>query len=172
MRILSTILLTLCVSASAAAQTLGVFAVNDYWITPGGASGGYSCKALTVVTPATITMNVANAGGGNYAILWSTCPCTACWAAPALGSSGCLPPPTTACPSSNQFLEILFAPGCTNIVIAGVMNAAGFGSIPASIPPTSPPITLGTQTIFLNPPACVAPPFNVLMSQGWNVTFV
>ena len=173
MNALRTLALCLCFSASIAAQTLGVNNVNNYWITPGGTPGGYSCKSLTVVTPATITMNVSCANfGAIFAIVWSSCPCTACLVTPPMGTSACLPPPTTACPSSNQFLELTFAPGCPNIILTGTVNSAGGAAIPLSIPLVSSPVTLGTQAVFLAPATCVVAPFNVMVSQGWNVTFI
>jgi hypothetical protein len=160
-------------AALSAAQTPGVTLVNDFWITPGGLPNQTSCAPLTVNTPATINFNVSSAPGTFSIIIISFCGCTPCAPAPAMGSSTCLPPPSTACPSSNQFIEALIFGGCPWIVVPGpTSNSAGFGTLPFPVPPVSPPITVGMQSVFLGPPTCVVTPFNVLMSPAWSVNLI
>lgn len=156
---------------TATAQTVGATGFNDYWITPGGLPNAISCAPLTVNTPTTINMNVSAAPGTPYVIFWSFCGCVPCTPAPAFGISGCLPGPTSACTSSNQFLEVVLLGGCVTFSIPGIVNTAGFGTTPLPVPLVSPPMTLGSQVAFFGPAACVVPPFNVLMSPGWSVTF-
>lgn len=164
-----------CLSAllacSLVAQTPGVPGTNDYWVTPGGTPGGSSCKAVTLTMPLTMTMNTS-CQGGSFVILWSTCLCAQCAPVPAIGIAGCLPGPSSACSSSNQFLEVPVLSPCITFTFSGVTNAAGFGSIQVPVPPVGPPVTLSSQAIFLTPPGCLPPPFFVLLSQAWNVTFV
>jgi hypothetical protein len=157
-------------AAAAAAQTVGVTGVNDYWITPGGAPNATSCAALTVNTPAVLSLNASAAPGTTFIVFLSACGCAPCNPVPALATSSCLPGPSTACPSSNQFLEALLFAGCAWFVVPGLTNAAGSGSITFPVPAISPPIVVGTQAAFLGPAACVVAPFNVLMSPGWNLT--
>jgi hypothetical protein len=158
--------------ATATAQTTGVTLVNDFWITPGGLPNSTSCAPLTVNTPATINLNVsATPNGTVWAVLLSFCGCTPCAPFPAMGISGCLPPPSTACPSSNQFLEANFFSGCATLVLfGGGLNSAGFGTLALPVPLTSPPLTVGMQSIFFGPAACVVAPFNLLFSPAWSVT--
>src|SRR5262245_54686567 len=104
---------------SLAAQTPGVSGVNDYYIVPGGTSGGSSCQPLTITPPAQMVLTIVAAPSTNYAIVWSTCPCTACSVVPPMGTSTCLPAPTAACPTSNQFLEVGLLGSCTTISFPG-----------------------------------------------------
>lgn len=172
MRWLLALALPLIFAGSATAQTLGVTGVNDYWLTPGGLPGGLSCKSLTFVTPGVINLNVSAAPNTSFYSLWFTCGCHPCSPIPAMGISSCLPPPTTACPSTNQFLEVGVLNPCVHILtICGVTNGAGLASIPIFVP-AGPPFFLSTQTILLGPNACLVSPWSMLFSQGWNVTFL
>jgi hypothetical protein len=171
MRKLFALLLTATAGNLASAQTTGVTGINDYWITPGGLPNATSCAPLTINTPTTVNMNVSAAAGVPYAVFWSFCGCVPCNPVPAFGTSGCLGSPSTACPSSNQFLEVMLFSGCATIIVASVTNAAGMGVISLNVPLVSAPITLGSQAAFFGPATCVVTPFNVLMSPGWNVTF-
>ena len=168
--------LALCVSfllfGSTLAQTPGVAGTNDYWITPGGTPGGSSCKPLTLVTPLTMNLNFSCAPGTPFVIVFATCPCVACWNLPPMGTSTCLPPPSSACPSSNQFLEVGVIAPCSLFFFPGVANAAGSATIPVFVPLAVNPFLLSTQTAFLGPATCVVPPWNLLFSQGWNLTFI
>lgn len=171
MRNLLRVALAATFAAVLPAQTVGVTGFNDYWITPGGLPNSSSCAPLTINTPVTINMNVSTAPGTPYVIFWSFCGCVPCAPVPAFASSGCLPGPTSACPSSNQFLEVVLFGGCVTFALPGMTNSAGFGTTPLPVPATSPPITLGTQVAFLGPVGCTVAPFNVLVSPAWNVTF-
>ncbi len=166
-------ILALLLAGALSAQTPGIAGVNDYWITPGGTPGGMSCKALTLVTPLTMNLNFSCAPGTPFYILFATCPCVQCWTVPPLGTSTCLPLPTAACPSSNQFWEVgVIAPCSLIVVFGGVSNAAGFASIPIPVPLAVNPFLLSTQTVFLGPPPCVVTPWSLLFSQAWNLSFV
>lgn len=165
------LLFSLSISVAMCAQTPAVSGLNDYWITPGGSPGGMSCKPLTLNTPLVMSLNTKSTPGLIYVILWSTCPCTACNLVPVMGSSTCLPPPTAACPTSNQFLEAPIALSCTTITIQGMTNTSAGGVNLVPVPLTSPAVTLSTQTIFFGPFNCLSAPFSVLLSQAWNVTF-
>lgn len=174
MRLLSALLLSLCLPTAVAAQTLGVSGINNYWLMPGGTPGGSSCRPLIFTTPGILTMNVSSVPAISYVVLWSTCPCNACSGVPALGIAGCLPPPSATCPVSNQFLESpIFAP-CTTFTFTGTTTAAGSGAITVPVPWIGPiPAKLSSQTIFFGGPAgCPPPPFFVLVSQAWDVGFV
>lgn len=172
MRSLLFALLASVLPSVAAAQTLGTTGINDYWITPGGTPGGLSCKPLTLVTPLTMTMNTSCTPGLVFVISWSTCACVACAPFPPIGIAPCLAGPTSACPASNQFLESsLFSP-CITFQIVGQTNTAGGGVIPINVPPVGPSVTLSTQAFFFGPAGCPPPPFGLLMSQAWNVTFI
>lgn len=160
-------------AALATAQTPGVTLVNDFWITPGGLPNQTSCAPLTLTTPLNMNLNASAAPGTPWYVIISFCGCTPCSPLPPMGTSGCLPPPSSACPGSNQFLEAQIFSGCPWIIFpAGAMNAAGFATLSIPVPPTSPPITVGIQSFFLGPPACVVTPFSVLMSPGWSVTLI
>ena len=172
MRKLLALALATSLTGVVSAQTVGVTGSNDYWLTPGGLPNAVSCQPLTFVTPGNLTMNVTGAPGLPYVVFWSFCGCVPCNGLPAMGTSGCLPPASSACPSSNQFLEVLLFSGCVTFSLIGTVNAAGFGSLVLPVPLVSPPITVGTQAIFIGPPACVVAPFNVLLSPGWSVTLV
>ncbi len=172
MRIQLALALSLFLANAATAQTLGVAGVNDYWITPGGSPGGFSCKPLTLVLPVTMNLNVSAAPNTSFYSLWFTCGCLPCSPFPAMGTSVCLPPATSTCPSSNQFAEVGVLNPCVFIFsICGVTSAAGLASIPVAVP-AGPPFFLSTQSFILGPPPCVVAPWNVMLSQGWNVTFV
>lgn len=162
----------LLASTLAAQGTLGVLGVNDYWVTPGGSPGSQSCKSLTVVTPTTINLNFSCAPSTPFVILFATCPCVACSATPPMGTSSCLPPPSSACPASNQFWEAGVIAPCLLIVLSGVSNTAGFASIPIPVPLASPPYLLSTQAAFLGPAACVVTPWSLLFSPAWNLSFI
>jgi hypothetical protein len=106
-----------------------------------------------------------------WILIISFCGCTPCAPIPAMGISGCLPPPSSACPGSNQFLEADVLSGCSLLLLlGGQVNTAGFGTLPLPVPPVSPPITVGMQSAFLGPPACVVAPFGLLFSPAWSVT--
>lgn len=172
MRLLG-LLLSLLLPTAVVAQTQGVPGVNDYWITPGGAPGGFSCKAMNFVTPNVLNMNVSAAPNTPFYVFWFTCPCVACMQAPAMGTSSCLPPPTSACPASNQFLEVGVINPCQLLIaMPSLTNSAGLGTIQISVPLATNPFILSTQTVFLGPATCVVSPWSLLLSQGWNVTFV
>jgi hypothetical protein len=164
--------LALTLNASLAAQTPGVAGVNDYWITPGGTPGGVSCKFVNIVTPTTMTLNVSAAPNTPFVIVWSTCPCIPCSPVPAFGTSGCLPGPSSACGSSNQFLEVGLMSSCLTFTMTGVTSTAGTAAIPILVPPASPPFRMSSQVALLGAPSCVVAPFSLLLSQGWNVSFM
>lgn len=167
------VLSCLLLCATISAQTPGVAGVNDYWVTPGGLPGGSSCKPLTLVTPLTMNLNFNCAPNTPVYVFFATCPCVACWTVPAMGTSTCLTPPSSACPSSNQFLEIgVIAPCALFGIPAGVANAAGFLTVPIPVPLAINPYLLSSQAVFLGPPTCVVTPWSVLMSQAWNLSFV
>ena len=167
------LLLSLLLPGVVAGQTLGVSGVNNYWITPGGTPGGFSCKAMNFVTPNTMSMNVSAAPSTPFYVFWFTCPCVACMQAPAMGISSCLPPPTSACPASNQFLEVGVINPCQFLfALPSLTNSAGLGTIQIPVPLATSPFLLSTQTVFLGPATCVVSPWSLLFSQGWNVTFV
>lgn len=167
------LLTSLLLASTVTAQgTLGIAGVNDYWMTPGGSPGAQSCKALTMVTPLTMNLNFSCAPGTPFVIIFATCPCVACSGTPPMGTSTCLPPPSSACPSSNQFWEAGVIAPCTLFVLSGVANAAGFASIPIPVPLASPPYLLSTQTAFLGPAACVVTPWFLLFSPAWNLSFI
>lgn len=174
MRLLSTLLLSLFLPTALAAQTQGVSGINNYWLTPGGTPGGSSCKPLLFTTPGNLTMNASSVAGVSYVVLWSTCPCIACSAVPALGIASCLPPPSSACFASNQFLESPIVAACITFNFSGVTTAAGSGSITVPVPSVgSVPVKLSSQTIFFGgPPGCPPAPFFVLVSQAWDVGFI
>ena len=172
MRNCAAVLLTLFSNGLLASQTTTSPGINDYWITPVGTPGGISCKPLTLTTPLTMTMNESCLPGAAYAIVWSTCPCVACSAIPPLLPSLCPPGPTAACPGSNQFLEVgLLGSSCLTVTFAGTATTAGTAAIPVFVPTVGSPVTLSTQTIFLNSP-CSGGSFNALVSQAWNVKFI
>jgi hypothetical protein len=165
--------LALLLGNAAHAQTQGVNGVNNYWITPGGLPGGFSCKPLTFNTAGFMTMRVSGAPNTPFYCTWWTCPCVACMTTPPQGSSSCLPPPTAACPSSNQFLEVGVINPCGLLTMfGGLTDAAGQATITIFVPFTANPFILSTQTIFLGAPGCVVAPWSLLFSQAWNVTFV
>ena len=163
--------LTLFLNALLVGQTTTFPGINDYWITPGGTQGGISCKALTLTTPLLMTMNESCLAGAPFVIIWSTCPCAACNPLPPLLPSLCVPAPTSACPGSNQFLEVGLGSSCITVTIPGTATAAGAAVIPAFIPTVGSPITLSTQTIFL-PSPCSGGSFSALVSQAWSVKFI
>lgn len=172
MRLLA-LLLSVLLPSALTGQTLGVTGVNDYWVTPGGTPGGFSCKAMNFVTPGILSMKVSGAPGTPFYVFWFTCPCVACMTTPPMGTSSCLPPPTSACPSSNQFLEVGVINPCQFLMsFPSVTNSAGQGTINITVPLATNPFLLSTQTVFLGPAACVVSPWLVLFSQAWNVTFV
>ena len=154
------------------AQTPGVTAVNDYYILPGGTSGGSSCKPLTITTPATMILNLVGAPSTAFVMVWSTCPCVACAPIPPMGTSTCLPPPTATCPASNQFLEVGLLGSCSLLMFNGTTTTAGAVRVVVPVPPVGPPVTLSTQAVMVGAPACVVTPFSLLFSQAWSVTFI
>ena len=172
MRRLVPFLIALASAGAALAQTPGVAGVNDYWVTPNGTPGGSSCKPLTLVTPLTMNLNFSCAAGTPFVVAFATCPCVPCWNVPAMGTSTCLPPPSSACPGSNQFLEVGVIAPCSIFFIGGVANAAGFANIPIPVPLANPPFLLSSQTVFLGPATCVVTPWSLLFSQAWNLSFV
>lgn len=171
MRSLFLALLGLLLPVAVSAQTQGVAGVNDYWITPGATPGGFSCRGVIMPTPVTMTMNLSAGASTNFVILWGTCPCQGCSTTFPLISSPCLPAPTSNCPSSNQFLDVLPFSSCTLITINGTTTPAGTAGIPIFVPAVGTPVTLSTQAVILGPLACLPAAFPVLVSQAWNVKF-
>ena len=172
MRPLAPLAFSLLLSGVLAAQTPGVSLVNDYYIIPGGTSGGASCKPLTITTPTTMFLTLVGAPSTAFAVVWSTCPCVACSPLPPMGTSSCLPAPSTACPTSNQFLEVGLFGSCSTLTFNGTTSTGGGLRIQVPVPPVGTPVTLSTQAVFVGAPGCVVAPFNLLLSQAWSVTFV
>ena len=172
MRTLSLLASSLLLTGMLCAQTPGVSGVNDYYIVPGGASGGASCKPLTIFTPATMVLTLVGAPSTAYVIVWSTCPCVACSPLVPMGTSSCLPAPSAACPTSNQFLEVGLFGSCSTLAFNGTTTASGAVRIVVPLSAVSIPITLSTQAAFVGAPGCVVPPLGLLFSQAWSVTFV
>ena len=68
MRSRLSLLASLVLTTAITAQTQGVTNINDYWVTPGGTPGGFSCKAVTLVTPLTMTLRTTTTPGAIFVI--------------------------------------------------------------------------------------------------------
>ena len=133
----------------ARAQTTGIPGFNDYTINAIG-SGSTSCTSITVLTPSTVTFQVSGTPLTPVMIYISFVPCL-------VG-----PPSPFTCQGTSLDLAPFPAPLPLS---AGLTDVAGNYTFSLTLPPISPPITIGTQSLLL----CV-PSFLPLFTQAYDLT--
>lgn len=154
---------TTLISSAEAQGTTGVPGLNDYTIA-GMFSGSSSCGFLPgfpggSVQPHTISTTP------NTQVAWlftlsPNCLCRPCFF-PFPNQGACPPPPNTACPTTNQSLDIVL--GCGIIAVSGISDAAGFATLNVTMPP--PGFAYGTQAVAFQ--SCATPPFPFLLTQAY-----
>jgi hypothetical protein len=133
----------------AQAQTTGIPFFNDYTINALG-SGSTSCTSITFLTPVTLNFQVSGPPFTPVIIYISPLPCVG------------LPPAGPTCQGTSLNLAV---PPLPWPMTTGVTDAAGFFNYVLPLPPVSPPLTLGTQSLLL----CI-PSFLPLFTQAYTVT--